>query len=125
MYPLKNICNHCNRNHRQIIFLSKKQKINEIRYYKDVGTSDAEPGKRYRMHQIAALSDIKRHARTPGSDAFPCTWRSYQRSRISVILPQIEGNLQENGQSCGRKPRGTGVNCPLWNNDVGTIKQRR
>ena len=54
-------------------FSPKKHKINEIRYYKEVGTNDAEPGKRYRMHQIAALLDVKRHARPPGTDAFPCT----------------------------------------------------
>ena len=81
--PSKNNCRNCRLSEKQIYFSPKKQKINEIRYYKEVGTSDAEPGKGYRMHQIAALSDIKRHARTPCSDAFPCTLCKKLLTKIS------------------------------------------
>ena len=31
------------------------------------------------MYLFVALADVKRHARTAGSDAFPRTWRSHLR----------------------------------------------
>ena len=40
---------------------------------------------------------LKRHARTPRSDAFPYTWRTHQRRGISVSRPQLEGILRPNG----------------------------
>ncbi len=30
----------------------------------------------HRVHQNSALAGIKKHARTPRSDAFPYTWRT-------------------------------------------------
>ncbi len=43
----------------------------EVRYFKNYCSKDAETGKRHRMCAAFALSGIKRHARTPGSDVFP------------------------------------------------------
>ncbi len=57
----------------------KKQTNNELRYHKTLSTQDAKPRKRYRMYPITPLTGIKRHARTPRSDAFPSPRSTYER----------------------------------------------
>ena len=63
---------------------SKRHYNNEIRYHKTNSSRDAEPRQGHRLYQIAALTSLERHVRTPGSDVFPYTWRSHERHRISV-----------------------------------------
>ena len=60
------------------------------------------------MYPFAALADLKRHARTPRSDAFPHPRRTHERLGISVPRPQLEGTDGHNGQSGGRKRRQQG-----------------
>ena len=75
----------------------KKLKHNEIRHFKTNNARDADTRQGHRMHQITALAGLKRHARTPGSDVFPHTWRTHQRRGISVPRPHLEGNVRPNG----------------------------
>jgi hypothetical protein len=53
-----------------ILILYKKQKINEIRYFKTDCPKDARPWQGHRMYQNPTLTGIKKHVRTLRSDVF-------------------------------------------------------
>lgn len=101
--PQKINWNNWNWNAQVSKYSSKKQKNNEIRYQQTLCSRYAEARKRDRMHPNPALTGIKRHVRTPRSDAFPRTWRTHQRCGISVSRPHLEGNMWHDGQSGCRK----------------------
>ena len=54
----------------------------EVRHYKKYRSEDAKAGKRHRMCATFALSGIKRHARTPCSDALPYSWSAGERTEF-------------------------------------------
>ena len=62
----------------------------KVRHYKKYRSEDAKAGKRNGMCATFALSGIKRHARTPCSDALSYSWSAGQRHGISVSRPQLE-----------------------------------
>ena len=90
LYPLEKQLSQLSSVTRSHSNSSKKQKINEIRYFKTNGPRDAKPRQGHRLHQITALAGIKRQLRTVRSDAFSLSWCAHQRRRISVSELHLE-----------------------------------
>ena len=64
------------------------------------------------MYQNPAITGLKMHANTPRSDAFPCSWRTRLRRKISVsdlIWKGLDGQMAhlvaDSGGNKGQLPQ--------------------
>ena len=75
-----------------------------MRYNISKATAPAMPnlGKSTECIKLLLSQASKDMHEPPRSDAFPLTWRAFQRRRISVSRPHLEGNVWPNGTTGGR-----------------------